>query len=89
MVIRKLDAPPEVAEMALQKALAHGAVFPVQCSLRTSQLLSSLPGFDHLTVVWLPNRLKRAFVQIEGVTDVTLHEYDEANKENALRAYSL
>ena len=88
VVIQKLDVPPEVAEMALQKALAHGSVFPAQCSLRTSQLLSSLPGFDHLPVVWLPNRLKRAFGRIAGVTEVTLHEYDEADKENALRAYS-
>ena len=87
-VIQKLDVPPEVAEMALQKANSYGAVFPAQCSLRTSQLLSSLPGFDQLPVVWLPNRLKRAFGRIEGVTEVTLHEYDKANKESALRAYS-
>ena len=32
VVIQKLEVPPEVAEMALQKALAHGAVFPAQCS---------------------------------------------------------
>ena len=88
VVIQKLDVPPEVAEIALQKALAHGAVFLAQCSLRTLQLLSSLPEFDHLPVVWLPNRLKPAFGQVEGVAGVTLHEYDEADKENALRAYS-
>ena len=28
VVIQKLDVPPEVVEMALQKALSHGAVFP-------------------------------------------------------------
>ena len=88
VVIQKLDVPPEVAEIALQKALAHGAVFLAQCSLRTLQLLSSLPEFDHLPVVWLPNRLKPAFGRIEGVAGVTLHEYDEADKENALPAYS-
>ena len=27
VVIQKLDVPPEVVEMALQKALSHGAVF--------------------------------------------------------------
>ena len=63
------------------------AQFSWRNAVRTSQLLSSLPGFDHLPVVWLPNRLKRAFGRIEGVTEVTLHEYDEADKENALRAY--
>ena len=64
------------------------AQFSRRNAVRTSQLLSSLPGFDHLPVVWLPNRLKRAFGRIAGVTEVTLHEYDEADKENALRAYS-
>jgi hypothetical protein len=44
-----------VAELALQKALAHGAAYAAQCSLRTSQILASLPGFDHLPVVWFPN----------------------------------
>jgi len=50
--------------------------------------LASLPGFDHLPVVWFPNRLKDAFGRLEGVTEVTLHEYDEADKAKALRAYT-
>ena len=32
VVIQKLDVLLEVAEMALQKAMAHGAVFSAQCS---------------------------------------------------------
>ena len=88
VVIQTLEVPPNVAELALQKALAHGAVYAAQCSLRTSRFLASLPGFDHLPVVWFPNRLKDAFGRLEGVTEVTLHEYDEADKAKALRAYT-
>ena len=76
-----------MAELDLQKALAHGAVYAAQCSLRTSQILASLPGFDHLPVVWFPNQLKNAFGRIEDVTEVTLHEYDEADKAIALKQF--
>ena len=87
VVIQMLEVPPDVAELALHKALAQGAVYAAQCSLRTSQLLASLFGFDHLPVIWFPNRLKDAFGRFEGVIEVTLHEYDEADKAKALRAY--
>ena len=87
VVIQTLEVPPDVAELALQKVLAHDAVYAAQCSLRTSQILASLPGFDHLPVVWFPNQLKNAFGRLEWVTEVTLHEYDEADKTLALRTY--
>ena len=79
--------PPEVAEQALQLALAHGAVNSAECSLRTSQLLTSLPEFEALPISLFPNRLRSAFGALGGVSEKFLHEYDEADKFKALRAY--
>jgi hypothetical protein len=87
VVIQKRIVPPEVAEQALQLALAHGAVNSAECSLRTSQLLTSLPGFEALPISLFPNRLRLAFGALGGVSEKFLHEYDEADKPKAFRAY--
>ena len=87
LVIQKRIVPPEVAEQALQLALAHGAVNSAECSLQTSQLLTSLPGFEALPISLFPNRLRSAFGALGGVSEEFLHEYDEADNSKALRAY--
>ena len=84
VVIQKRIVPPEVAEQALQVALAHGMVNSAEFSLRTSQLLASLLGFEALPISLFPNRLRSA---LGGVSEKFLHEYDEINKSKALRAY--
>ena len=58
-----------------------------QCSYRTSQVLQSLPGFEGLPVTWFPNNLRVAFGVLDGVSEIALHEYDDADKALALREY--
>ncbi|MDG2403916.1 MAG: hypothetical protein P8M25_02860 [Paracoccaceae bacterium] len=87
VVIQKRIVLPEVAEQALKVALAHGAVNSAECSLRTSQLLTFLPGFKALPISLFPNRSRVAFGELDGVSEEVLHEYDEADKSKKLRAY--
>lgn len=87
VVLQEVDVPAEVAERALQLAFANGPANSGTCSLTTSGLLASLPGFETVPRTWFPVKLMEAFDAIPGVRRSELFEYDDPDKDLALRAY--
>ena len=86
VVVQKLDVSPEVAELALQKVLAYGAVPKAHCAHSTSDILNDLPGFEHIKQVYYPKQLMNQFADM-GATYDRLYEYDEDDKSKVLAAF--
>ncbi|WP_019953544.1 hypothetical protein [Yoonia vestfoldensis] len=80
VVGQKVPVSPEVAERALQLALANGAVPQAHCARATSRLLGQLPGFDGISQTWWPNRLSDDFAKLPGVETREYREDDTDDK---------
>lgn len=87
VIVQELQVSPDVAEKALQMALARGEVPDAYCARSTSEILASLPGFQSVSPTWYPLDLSEQFAQLPGVTSSTLYEYDDADRFKALEAY--
>ncbi|GAA6182498.1 hypothetical protein NBRC116594_39360 [Shimia sp. NS0008-38b] len=86
VVLQTIEVSPEVAEMALRKAKTLGPVLEAQCALTTSQLLSSLPGFEDAPRSYYPRKLMDYFTA-KGATYDRLFEYDDDDKSKVLAAF--
>ncbi|MDA5558315.1 hypothetical protein [Shimia sp. MMG029] len=86
VVVQSLDVSPEIAELALRKAQSLGPVLESQCALTTSQLLSSLPGFEDAPGTFSPLKLSEYFAA-KGASYDRLFEYDDADKSKVLAAF--
>lgn len=80
VVGQKLAVAPQVAEQALELALANGAVPQAHCARATSRLLRQLPGFEGIRQTWSPNRVSDDFARLPGVETNTYFEQDPDNK---------
>lgn len=87
IIVQELDVSPEIAEAALRKVMANGAVPQSQCALSTSAILRSLPGFEALPSTYYPNKLSDAFAQYSPIRK-ELWEYDADDKSTVLREYN-
>ncbi|WP_198662694.1 hypothetical protein [Primorskyibacter marinus] len=87
VVVQRIVVSPEVAERALQLAIANGSVGQAQCALSVSAILRQLPGFQGVKSTWFPVKLSKSFGQVPGVVTERLYEYDDEDKRVALRAY--
>lgn len=65
--IQRVQVPPEVAAMALERAKAMGPKGMAQCTRSISTILHGLPGFEDFPIVWYPNQARDAFAKIPGV----------------------
>jgi hypothetical protein len=74
---------PEVAELALQRVLAHGAVPKAQCAQATSSILRGLPGFSSIPSTFGPKKVMRAFGALPGVTERVILDTD-ANQNHGV-----
>ncbi|WP_238368731.1 hypothetical protein [Mesobacterium pallidum] len=88
VIIQEIEVSPEVAELALRKAMAAGPIAPAYCANSTSSILQDLPGFQSIPVTFSPVKLSQEFRKIAGVSEQVLHEYDSDDKETALRAWN-
>ena len=59
---------PGVAELAMQRAIAYGAVPKAQCTNSISTILSGVPGFEGLRKTWYPAQYMASFATLPGVT---------------------
>ena len=66
--VQRIRVSPEIAERALQLALANGAVAPAACTTATVALLRQLPGFESVPQTMFPATLMAAFGKLPGVT---------------------
>jgi hypothetical protein len=83
VVEQTLIVSPEVAELALQRVLAYGAVPKAQCARATSTILRGLPGFDTIPATFGPKRVMRAFGELPGVTERVILDTD-ANQNHGV-----
>ena len=68
VIVQEVEVSPEVAEMALRAVLAYGAVPNAQCTRSVTRILSRLPGFEEMSVVWFPMRASEDFARLPGAT---------------------
>lgn len=75
---------PEVAELALQRAKAYGAVPKAHCTLATSSILRGVPGFERLPNTWFPKKLMDAFGKLPNVRSRFITDTDTSNNHGVL-----
>ena len=77
MILQTKIVSPQVAEMALQQAIANGASMNGMCAQNTSSVLSRLPGFEGFPVGLWPKDAIKGMAAIPGVTAREEIQYDE------------
>lgn len=82
-----LDVPADVAQQALARVKAYGAVPKARCTIATSEVLSALPGFGGLKVTWWPGELEDQVKALPGAVHTTYFEDDSDDKSIARAAY--
>lgn len=87
VVIQEIDVSPEVAEQALQLAIASGPAASGFCSASTSAVLRQLPGFKSIGRTFFPKRLMADFGKLPGVRTRKLFENDEDDKSVAIAQF--
>ena len=83
VVGQRIEVSPEVAEQALNLALANGAVPKANCARHTSRLLRQLPGFESIRQTFSPNKLMDDFAKLPGVRTQEYRESDSDDKSIA------
>ncbi len=85
-VTQTIEVSPQVAELAMQRVLAHGAVPKAQCAISTSTILRGLPGFESIPRTWFPKRLMRAFGTLPGVKEKLYRDDDPDDNSGIILA---
>jgi hypothetical protein len=85
---QRIDVSPQVAEQALNLALAAGPVPAANCTRVTARLLRQLPGFGSIRQTWGPNTLAEDFGKLPGVVTTVYRENDEADKAVATARFT-
>lgn len=76
VVNQKIYVSEEVAEKALQLALAAGPSLDAQCTLNISGLLMQLQGFSSLKSTYFPANLMKQFAKLDGVQTTKVYDDD-------------
>lgn len=77
VVNQKIYVSEEIAEKALQLALAAGPSLDAQCTLNISSLLLQLDGFSSLPRTYFPAKLMKEFGKLPGVQTTKVYDNDE------------
>ncbi len=84
VIEQKIYVSPEVAEAALRRAESYGAVNKAFCGNSVSDIVRGLPGFEGVPRTFFPNRIRRAFSEIPGVTEKLHEDGDPDNNSGVL-----
>ncbi len=84
VIENKVFVSPAVAEAAIRRAEAYGAVNKAFCGNSVSDILQGLPGFETIPKSFFPNRIMRAFEELPGVTTKIHHDGDPDNNSGVL-----
>jgi hypothetical protein len=85
-IIQEVEVSPEVAEIAMQRAMAYGAVPKAQCSYATTGILRGVPGFESLKRTWFPKQFSKAFGALPGVTTRVVYDDDPDDNSGLIEA---
>ncbi len=75
---------PQVAEIAIARAKAYGAVPKAQCANSTSSILRGVPGFEGIEATWYPQKLSQSFARIPGATSRKIYDDDADDNHGVL-----
>lgn len=84
IVEQTVTVTPEVAEKALQLALAQGAASQATCALTTSNILRQLPGFEGFPSSYFPVKTMKNFAARTGVQGRTITDDDADDNHGVL-----
>jgi predicted small lipoprotein YifL len=84
VVEQTIEVSPEVAELAISRVIAYGAVPKAQCTKSISAILGGLPGFESLPQTWFPKALMDAFGTLPGVKSRTITDSDANDNHGVL-----
>jgi hypothetical protein len=84
VIEQKLPVSPQVAEIVIARAKAHGAVPKAHCANSISAILRDVPGFESLGVTFFPNRLADQFGELPGVTSRVITDDDADDNHGVL-----
>jgi predicted small lipoprotein YifL len=84
VVEQRVPVSPEVAELAIRRALAQGSTPKAFCSTATTAVLRDLPGFEQIPQSMFPGAAMRAFDRIPGVYKKLHHDGDPDNNSGVL-----
>lgn len=74
VVAQTIPVSPEVAELALRRALANGPAPAAYCAKTTSALLAGLPGLGDIRQTFYPVTLQESFARVTGVQGRKFYE---------------
>lgn len=75
---------PEVAEIAMRRAMAYGAVPKAQCTVAASSILRGVPGFESMPSTWFPRSLMKAFGELPNVKTRKITDTDTNDNHGVL-----
>jgi len=84
VVEQTIVVSPLVAELALQRATAFGAVPKARCSSSVANILRGVPGFESIPGTMFPKALMTAFGELPGVTSRTITDDDADDNHGVL-----
>ncbi|MDF0601038.1 hypothetical protein P1J78_09880 [Psychromarinibacter sp. C21-152] len=81
VVSQEVQVPPEVAEAALRKIQAYGAVPKAYCAVATTSVLSELPGFEGVPTGFSPIAVMKYFDTLPSVEKDVFRDNSPANND--------
>ncbi|MCB2137092.1 MAG: hypothetical protein KDE08_14295, partial [Rhodobacteraceae bacterium] len=84
VIEHRISVSPEVAEAAIRRAEAYGAVNKAFCGNSVSDILRGLPGFESIPRTFFPKGIMRAFADLPGVTTKVHVDGDPDNNSGVL-----
>ncbi|MDP7149773.1 MAG: hypothetical protein QGI08_09705 [Paracoccaceae bacterium] len=87
VIAQEIEVSAEVAELAIARAEAYGAVPKGFCTIAATEVLRTLPGFEHVRRKWGPNSLMEDIAKMDGVVTRRIYEYDDDDKSIVLAEF--
>jgi hypothetical protein len=76
VVAQEKIVSPEVAELAIQRAKAYGAVSKAMCANSISDILRGVPGFESVGSTYFPVKLMNRFAELGGISERKIYDDD-------------
>lgn len=80
---QRIPVTAEVAEIAIRRAEAYGAVNKGFCSIGVTGVLRGVPGFESIPRTFFPGQVRRAFAKLPGVVE-TKHVDGDPNDNSGV-----
>ncbi|WP_050528157.1 hypothetical protein [Pseudorhodobacter aquimaris] len=84
VVEQTIIVSPQVAEIAMRRAMEYGAVPKAQCTVAISSILRGVPGFEGMPNTWYPKKLMKDFGALSGVKTRTYTDTDTNDNHGVL-----